>query len=79
VVWGIAIVGDEGVFDAEFFEEPKDALRLGVLVAESVRNGVERLKEEWRPTFMWWKVGLLSAIVRDFCCFEIQSRAMYLM
>jgi hypothetical protein len=60
-------VEDEGVFDAELFEEPEDALRLGILVAESARGSGRRE----RPTFRWWKVGLLSAIVRDFWCLWI--------
>ena len=34
----IAVVQDEGVFDAELFEEPENALGLGVLVVELVRT-----------------------------------------
>ena len=42
IVEGVAVVEDEVVFDAEFFEEPKDTLGLGVLGSQlsyDRRNG----------------------------------------
>lgn len=67
MVGGVAVVEDKSVFDSKFFEEPEDALGLGVLVAElvgAVEEG-ERTEDGGR-TFIWWKVGLLSVILRDF-------------
>lgn len=59
----VAEVGDEVVRDGELFEEPEDSLGLGALVDWLINLGV------WGDggvvlTFMWWKVGVLSAMSR---------------
>ena len=43
----VSLVEDEVVFDAEFFEEPENTLRLGVLLVVSeivVRSRIELLR-----------------------------------